>query len=257
MIVRLASVASALWLVGFSSAVGATTLAEEVSAARAQVDALAEQLEAQRRTSRDELASLRAERAELNRQIRLEHIRRDALAQMRTEKAKQMDDQEGRIRAVFEPIRRSVAAAKRYVSATLPFKHKERMRRLEQLEADLAVTHPDAAQSLTKLWRFVEEEEALAREIGLSQQAIELEGQRVLAEVARIGMSLMYFRLPDGGVGWVRWSKDAWHFERIEDVEAQVTVNQLFTDLERSQVLGVRRLLISTELPSATKRGLR
>ena len=253
----LANLASLLWLVGSASAAGATTLPEEVSAARAEVDSLADRLENQRRLTRDDLSALRAERAELQRQVRLEQIRRDTLVRLRTERAKEMDDQEGRVLTLLKPIEHSIASAKTYVLATLPFKRKERMRRLEQIEADLAVTHPDPAQALTRLWRFVEEEEALAREIGLSQQAIELEGKRLLVDVARIGMTLMYFRLPDGDVGWVRRSKAAWSFERIESGEARATVLQVFDDLKNNQVLGPKRLLISTELPPAVERGLR
>ena len=252
-----AKLASLLWLVGSASAAGATSLPEEVSAARAEVDSLAEQLDSQRRSTRDDLSALRAERAELQRQLRLEKIRRDTLTRLRAERVKRMDDQEGRVLTLLEPIERSLASAKAYVSATLPFKRKERMRLLEQIEADLAVTHPDPAQALTRLWRFVEEEEALAREIGLSQQAIELEGKRLLVDVARVGMTLMYFRLPDGGVGWVRRSNGAWSFERIESAEARGTVLQVFDDLKNNQVLGPKRLLISTDLPPAVERGLK
>ena len=140
---------------------------------------------------------------------------------------------------------------------TLPFKREERIRRLKKIEADLAVTHPDPGQALTRLWRFVEEEEAMAREIALGQQAIELDGQRLLVEVARIGMALMYFRLPSGDVGWVRQTKGVWRFERITSPEARKTVLSVFDDLEKNRVLGPKRLLIPTELPPPAERSLR
>ena len=104
---------------------------------------------------------------------------------------------------MIAPVKRSIISAKKYVAATLPFKQEERFRRLKKIESDLAVTHPDPGQALTRLWRFVEEE-AMAREIGLGQQTIQLEGKRLLVDVVRIGMALMYFRLPNGDVGWVR-----------------------------------------------------
>ncbi len=244
-------------MVAVSPGAAATTLAEQLSETRAQVDSLAEKLENQRRVTRDELSALHAERAELQRQVRLERIRQDTLAKLRAERTQRLDLQEGRILTMLKPIQRSLTSVKRYVSVTLPFKREERMRRLEKIEADLAVTHPDPARALTQLWRFVEEEEALAGEIDLSQQPIELEGKRLLVDVVRIGMALMYFRLPDGDVGWVRRNEDSWRFERLKDAQAIQTVKDVFSDLEKNRVLGPKRILISTDAPPASDSKLR
>ena len=127
---------------------------------------------------------------------------------------------------------------------------------LAQIEADLAVTHPDVARALTRLWRFVEEEEAMAREISFVQQVIELDGKRLLADVARIDMALMYFRLPNGEMGWVVRTSNQWQFERIERPEVRQTITSIFNDLENNKLLGAKRLLISTDLPRALNRDL-
>ena len=148
-------------------------------------------------------------------------------------------------------------SAKRYVSTTLPFKQEERLRRLAKLESDLSVTHPDLGRALTSLWRFIEEEEAMAKEIGLAQQVIELDGQRLLVDVARIGMALLYFRLPDGGIGWAVQRDDGWRFKRLKSVDARQTILSIFRDLEKNKPLGSKRLLISTELPKPLNRKVR
>ncbi len=256
MLGRLTKCIGLLWLAGLTSNASAASLPEQVSAARAEVEALAERLEGQRRSAATELASLRAERAELKRQVRLEQVRRDTLQQLRADRSKRVDEQEGRIRSLLKPVQSSIASAKAYVSATLPFKQEERMHRLAAIEASLAVTHPDPAAALTQLWRFVEEEEALAREIGLTQQAVALDGKRFLASVARIGMALMYFRLPDGNVGWVHRNKVGWSFTLLEGKDERDTVNQIFDDFEKNRILGGKRLLISSDLPEAQKERL-
>lgn len=252
-----------LWFVGFLSIANAqpvasqsTPIAQAVSEMRTNVDVLAEQLETQRLASREELSGLRAERAELQRQVRLEQIRRDTLAQLLAERTTRMDDEEGRLMALLSPIQRSIAAAKTYVSATLPFKREERLRRLIKIEKDLAVTHPDLGRTLTRIWRFVEEEEAMAREIGLAQQVIELEGKRLLVDVARIGMGVMYFRLPNGELGWVRRIADAWRFELIKAEVPRSTIAAVFAAFEKNQFFGQKRLLIPTDLPPSVNRDL-
>lgn len=245
-----------IWFVGSisisSAETGSASLAEEVSNARAAVDSLSERLESQRRSVRESLSALQAERAELERQVRLEQIRQDTLTQIRAERIKRVDEQEGRLLTLLKPIKRSLKSAQKYVSVTLPFKQEERMLHLKKIEADLAVTHPDPGNALTRLWRFIEEEEAMAREIALGQQAIELDGKRLLVEVARIGMALMYFRLPGGDVGWVRQAQEGWLFERLTSPASQKTVLKIFGDLENNRALGPKRLLITSELPPAT-----
>lgn len=253
-----------VWFVGmvpFASAEPSSAqdqpLSLQVSTARVEVDTLAERLETQRLAARDELSGLRAERAELQRQVRLEQIRKNTLAQLFAERTKRIDDQEGRMLILLKPIKASVLAAQAYVKATLPFKRDERLLLLTKIEADLSVTHPHVGRALTKLWRFIEEEEAMAREVDLAQQVIELQGNRLLADVARIGMALMYFRLPNGEFGWVRKTEKGWRYERIQAEQPRAAVAGIFEDLEKNQMLGAKRLLISTELPSAVNRDLR
>ena len=243
-----------IWFVGIPTYAGAVPLAEQVSAARADVDSAAERLESLRLTVRDDLAALRAERAELQRQVRLEKIRTNTLTRLIEERTKRVDVQEGQIQTLLIPIKQSVAATKAYVSTTLPFKREERLRRLNRIDADLSVTHPDLGRALTNLWRFVEEEASMAREIGLAQQVVELSGQRLLADVVRIGMALMYFRLPSGEIGWVRKVDDAWRFEKLEAAAPRAAIAQLFKDVESNQRLGSKTLVISRQLPSPMKR---
>jgi len=243
------------WIIGVTATAQATPLAEQVSTARADVDTLSQRLETQRRTARDEQAALRAERAELKRQVRLEQIRRDTLAQLRAERSKEMDVQEGRVSDSIAPIRRAIESAKTYLVETLPFKYQERLRRLTKLESDLAVTHPDPARVLTSLWRFIEEEEAMAGEIGLAHQVVELDGKRILVDVARIGMALMYIKLPNGDVAWAKRHKTQWRFERIEGVEPRLTVTTVFDALETNKILGPKTLLIPGALPTKAASG--
>ena len=84
------------WFVGTLPTATASPLAEQVVATRIALDELAEQLESHRRTARERASALRTERSELRRQVRLEKIRQDTLKQLRLERTKRIDDQEGR-----------------------------------------------------------------------------------------------------------------------------------------------------------------
>ena len=227
----------------------ASTPAEQVSRLRTEVDELAHRLGTQRRSAQDELSALASERTELERQIRLEKVRANTLAQIESERVKQTEGHEGRVQSALRTIRKSLQEARAYVSRTLPFKRDERLRVLERIETDIAVTHPDVAQALSRLWRFVEEEESLAREVSLSQQGILLGNERQLVDVAQIGMALLYFRTREQTFGWARQTGDTWTFERLSDSDFVQVVQNLFAAFERNRVLGPQHLLIPEEAP--------
>ena len=79
----------------------------------------------------------------------------------------------------------------------------------------------------------------MGREISYAQQIVDVDGERVLGDVVRIGMALMYFRLPTGEVGWARRKEDGWRLERIESAEVAVaTVIGPFDAFRDNQTLG-------------------
>lgn len=223
-------------------------VAAQVVTLRREVDDLAQRLADRRRTLRDELAALRAERAELQRQLRLERVRAKTLAELEQQRVERREDTEEQSRAWLEPARAAVAAARAYVSTSLPFKSAERLAVLDRIAADLAGSQPDAGRAMARLWRFIEEEQAMAKEVALAQQPIELDGQRRLVDVARVGMAVMYARSPDGTYAWAVAGDDGWSFAALQDPASVELVRSLFDALDANQRFGPRRLLIPSGL---------
>ncbi len=234
---------------GGASAAPEDDRAERVSRLRIEVDDLAERLRDQRRRAQDDLAALHAERADLERQLRLEKIRAETLAQLSKERRERARGLEVGTDAWRGPIRNAVAAAKDHVAASLPYKAADRLAQLERIERDLEGQHPDLSGALSRLWRFVEEEEALARETGRAQQTVSVDGERRLVDVVHVSMALMYFSASDGRVGWARPSKDGWRFEWLADPEAAAIVEALFEAFETNRVHGPQRVLVYEEAP--------
>ncbi len=229
-------------------------LAERVSRLRAEVDTLAHRLETERRRARDALASLRVERADLQRQIRLEQVRRATLRRLTREREERSQTLETEAEMLVAPLLRSVRAVDAYVDRGLPFRIEARRRRLRALETELTGLQPDPARVLRQLWRFVEEEEALTREVGYSRQAVLLGGQRQLVEVARIGMALLYLRSADDRVGMARRDGDgAWSFTLLDEPTARQAVRALLSDLQGNRRLGPKRLLVPESLAQESR----
>lgn len=222
--------------------------AERLSQLRIEVDELAGRLEAERKQARAGLESLTAERRELERQTRLEAVRAETLEKIESEHRARADGLEGASLARIAPVRRAIASAKTYVTRSLPFHRAERTKQLDRIEASLAVEHPDASRALSRLWRFVEEEEALAREVGRSQQPIEFGGQRQLVDVARIGMALLYIRTAEQRYGWAKRDGDAWTYVPVEGA-ARDAVALIFEALDANRTYGPQPLLVPELTP--------
>jgi hypothetical protein len=181
------------------------TLAQEVVGLRRDVDGLAAELREARAQTRAILSSLVSERQELERQVRLERIRRDTLQAMDDERKAAAEGRSTRLSAWMISASAAVAAAKTMVLATAPVHRDERLDVLSRIETRLAGSAPDVAVALERLWRFLEEEEALAREVVVDQQVLEVDGHKRFLDVARVGLSAMYARGDDGFLAIVTW----------------------------------------------------
>lgn len=215
---------------------------------RAEIDSVAESLEAERAAARDELAALRSERAELERQVRAESARAAALEKIRadaTSRAETIDEQS---RRWHRPTLDALLAARAHVEHGLPFASARRLAVLDRIERDLATATPDHARAVERLWRFIEEEEALGREVALTQQELMLGDEPRIVDVIRLGMALLYFRTQDDQYGWIHPTNEGWHTEILTDPILVETVRQRFDAHERNNALGPAELL----LPSAT-----
>jgi len=226
--------------------------AGDIARLRTEIDELAADLETERIAARDELASLRAERVELQRQVRAAKSRKSALEALREEAVAQAEAQDAQSRQWDEPTRQAIAAARSYVEGSLPFAKQARLAALDRIERDLAAAQPDHARAVERLWRFLEEEEAMGREVSVGQQVLELDGEPQMVDVMRLSMALLYFRTQDQRYGWVFPTDDGWQQAMVTDPRLVAVIESRFEASERSETLGPAELLLPTQIGEGT-----
>ncbi len=222
--------------------------AAEIARLRTEVDELAADLETERVAARDELASLRSERAELQRQVRAAKARKSALETLSDEAVAEAQAQDAQTRRWDAPTREAIAAARAYVERSLPFAPEARLAALDRIERDLSTAQPDHARAVERLWRFLEEEEAMGREVAVGQQVIAIEGEPQIVDVIRLSMALLYFRTQDGRYGWVRPAGADWRQEMLTDARLTEVIERRFEASEASQLLGPAELLLPLQI---------
>lgn len=225
-------------------AMAAPSSAEDIVALRLEVESLARSLDEQRSAAQAELAGLRAERAELQRQVRLARVRNRMLVKLEAEDAAADEARQAAIDEWNAPARAAVAAVRRHVEHSLPFARAARLETVDAIAAELAGAVPDTGRAMQRLWRLLEEEAAMAREVTRARQQVELEDGARLCDVLRIGMALLYVRTEDGRVGFARRDDGAWRIEIVDDAASRAVIDALFVAADDNAIFGPAVLLV-------------
>ena len=223
-------------------------LAQELVRLRGAVEALNAELNQAQDRHRGEMNSLAMQKGDQEASVRRERLRVEQLEADLT-RNRERARQAGIAGESLVPVAAAaIADLKIHIETSLPFKPGERMQAVEDIETRIATGALSPARAINQVWRFYEDELRLTRENGLHSQIIELDGERILADVARLGTVAMFFRTRDGQLGQASRSGDQWRFDRLDDRAAVRQVETLFDALQKQIRTGY------FELPNAAIR---
>lgn len=203
-------------------------LIEELVKKRSEVDSLSTELSLRKTELRSELTSLATQKSDLERQIKVEETR---LAKIEHDMKKLKDtiDSKSVSRDELKPVLlETIEEVKGHIQSSLPFKAIERIAELDKIRDMMKDGSLLPEKALARLWSLVEAEFRLTKENGLYQQTIMIDGDNHLADVVKLGMTLMYFKLSDGRVGATKLTDRGWAYTVSTDKEEQQKVKTLF-----------------------------
>lgn len=234
-----------------SEASGEATLeawARELSELRSEISLIEARLRAERERGLARLRSLESRRGEAS-------ARLDAVRSRQASARRKLDDARERVRAreekrtVYLPVvEEHLAKTRAAVEESLPFRREERLTALDELATKLDSGALAPEKAATQLWRFIEDELRLTREVSLTKVPlrIEADGPRHLTEVVRFGMVTLYTRCEDCSDAhfgqMVKGDDGRWRHELIEDEVSTQQVKSLFESLERNITEGAYEL---------------
>ena len=211
-----------------------TTLAQRIAEKRAQVEDLSNRVELAKTQYNEQLRSLAAQRGDVETQINREQLRLSQIEQDLEQARAQINRARSSV-ADLEPLVAQVLAQLRtYISEGLPFQVSQRLAEVETLEGLLEEGSLETELLLTRIWNMVESEFRLTSESGLYRQTITVGGEDQLAEVARLGTVMLYFRTFDGRFGYATPEGDGWRYVVADGRERQQQVATLFESLRRN-----------------------
>ncbi len=125
------------------------------------------------------------------------------------------------------------ANIKQGITTGIPFKYSERNSVIDDITRDLAGRKITSQHAINRLWAFLEDEMRLARENAIYSQTIELNGEQILVDVAKLGTVLMYFKTRDDRYGHAVKNNNTWQFNLLEQEQDKQAVAQLFDSLKK------------------------
>jgi hypothetical protein len=208
-------------------------LAGELVRLRGEVESLNNDLNVKRGETRDQLQFLTAQKADLEAQVGREELRVRQLTQSLEKRREEIAAKEV-TRDDLRPLAMAqTAKLQAYISSSLPFKKTERLAETDKLKEQIQTGALAPEKALAQLWSLMEDEFRLCRENGLYKQSIKLRGGEQLADVARIGMVLMYYRAASGEVGMAVKGDSGWEFAAISNPDDLERIAGLFDALEK------------------------
>ena len=225
---------------------------EQLAHLRAEVDALEGRLAEARASALTQRQALETQRADLEVLLQQEAVRVETLEEMIRGKERAQLEASTRRRAWLDPARRMAADLRAYVAGSLPFSHLARRDAVQEAVAgldasDVDTSDVDTVARMASLWRLLEDELRLTKEVGLHEQVVVIDGQRVLAEVVHVGMAALYFYTEDGRCGWATRDGDRVVFAPFTTAPQRDAVEALFDALHRQ----MRRGRFVLPLPAA------
>lgn len=223
----------------------ADELARRLIALRGEVEQLNATLELEREEQRATLLGLNQQRAQMDADLKRQEL---AAKEARDRLAQAAEAQAGAgvagdaLKPVLVSVLDQLVAS---VKDGLPFKVEERVAALDAIRLEIESGRLPPHRAANRVWAFVEDEFRLARETALHQQTLTIDGQPVLAEVAKVGNVMLFWRTKDRRFGEAKRAGNSWEFVEITEQPALAHVETLFDSLDKQIRQGY------FELPSA------
>jgi hypothetical protein len=203
-------------------------MAQSLMKLRSDVQKLDTQIEDEKDAYKASMKSLVMEKNELETTLARDDLKMKQIAQELDKVKLQIEKASANSEGLTPLVMDALAALETHVAQSLPFKTKERLADIANIRTQLesGLVTPQKALALT--WNSYSDAIRMTKENGIFKQTISLDGQDRLAEIARVGMVMLYFKTPDGRVGHVSKDVNGYMYQEAISKESGEQILALF-----------------------------
>ena len=211
-----------------------SNLAGRIAEKRSQVESLTNELELTKTEYNEQLRSLSMQKTDIEAQINREELRLAQIEQEMNELKSRITDTQDSLESIEPLLARMLLQTRTYIERGIPFTVDERLAEIDTLERLLAEGSVEKDKILARIWNMLESEFRMTAESGLYKQTIDLRGNPQLAEVARLGMMMMYFRTLKDEYGYVIPDGNGGRYLIARDRDQAQNIRSLFDSLRKN-----------------------
>lgn len=208
-------------------------LVKKLMQLRSEVELLNTDIENERDDYKSTIKSLAMQKSDLEAQITRKETQLKEIRQAVQKLREEIEKHSSQNVDLKPTILDALAKLRTHIENSIPFKLKDRLKDLETIESQLTGDLITPQKALSKLWSSYEDAIRLTKENGLFKEVITLGDSSVLADIAKIGMVMIYFKTPDERVGKLEKRGDDWIYSESTDENSKIQILTLFDALQK------------------------
>jgi hypothetical protein len=209
-------------------------LTSELIKIRGEVEALQNEIDIEKNSLKNRMRAIELSKAELSNEIQRETLKIKQFTLSISSKKSQRGNPGKEEEAIKSGVLDSVEIMKKHIESSLPFKIEERLNALNEISDQMNNGAISPYRAVSRLWSFYEDEFRLTRENGLFSQPMEINGEKRIVTIARLGMVMAYYRSGDSDYGmFVKESKGRWIVKPLTEKKHIELVSTLFDSLKK------------------------
>ncbi len=205
-------------------------MATKLSELRQEISSLEDKIRSQESSLNSEFKIFSMERAEIESKKRNIRKANESLRKEILSLEQQFPKSHFQDKAV---VMTSLEALEQRVQTSLPFQKSERLKPIQDLKIEIE-KGPMTNHVLTKWMRILSEENQLSSDISLFKKPVVFGGRSYHSEVLKLGMSVMYFRTPEGKWGGYVYKDGEWKAEPITSQSDIQDLKKLFASVRKN-----------------------
>jgi len=203
-------------------------MAESLMKLRAQIEQLDTQIDDEKDAYKASMKSFTMQKSELEAMVSREELKikqiQKELAKVQEQIKKNSKNSEGLKPLVLNAADNLIA----YIQTTIPFKTNDRVNTVTQIKDQLNANLLTPQKALSMVYNSYADELRMTKENGIFKQTIKLDGENKLAEIARVGTMMMFFKTPNDEVGYVTKENNTWTYKQELNKEKQDEIFNIF-----------------------------
>jgi len=216
-----------------NSATVEENMAKTLMQLRTDVDELSTNIQDERDETKAQMRSLILEKNELDASIgretlKIKELERE-IAKVKKSIASASKNSEGIKPIVIEAEQK----LEQLIIDGIPFKKEARLADAKNITAQMEQGLITPQKALVLVWNSYTDLLRMTKENGLFKQSITLDGESRLAEIARIGTVMLFFKTPDERVGYVKKENGKYSYVERIDEAGKKQILELFDALRK------------------------